>query len=56
MGAVARLIAHHGDGLTLAIEAAVAFLLVLLFGGIWMRERQRRLRKRGVAEMREQDR
>ncbi|HET9243382.1 MAG TPA: hypothetical protein VFN99_08050 [Gaiella sp.] len=53
MGAVTRLIAHHGDGLTLAVEAAVAFLLVLLFGGIWLRERQRRLRKRGGAEMRD---
>jgi hypothetical protein len=53
VGPFARLIAHHTDGLTLAVEAAVALLLVLLFGGIWLRERQRRLRKRGGAEMRE---
>lgn len=53
MGALARLIAHHTDGLTLAVEAAVVLLLVLLFGSIWLRERQRRVRKRDRAEMRE---
>jgi hypothetical protein len=42
VGALTRLIAHHPDGLTLAVEAAVAVLLVLLFGGIWLRERRRR--------------
>jgi hypothetical protein len=54
VGALARLIAHHPDGLTLAIEGAVVFVLVLLFGGIWLRERRRRgARSRPPAEMRE---
>jgi hypothetical protein len=53
VGAVAGLIAHHTDGVTLAAEAAVALLVVLLFGGIWLRERRRRTsRERRVAEMR----
>ncbi len=53
MGALAGLIAHHPDGLTLAVEGAVVVLLVLLFGAIWVRERRRRAaRTRGGAEMR----
>ena len=47
------MIAHHPGGLTLAAEAAVGLLVVLLFGGIWLRERRRRTdRERRVAEMR----
>jgi hypothetical protein len=42
MGAVAGLIAHHTDGVTLAVEAAIALLVALLLGGIWLRERRRR--------------
>ena len=54
MGSVARLIAHHPEGLTLAVEAAVALAVVLFFGAIWLRERQRRTGKRGGgADMRE---
>jgi hypothetical protein len=54
VGALPRLIAHHPDALTLAIEGAVVVALVLLFGGIWVRERRRRAaRSRPTAEMRE---
>jgi hypothetical protein len=54
VGALPGLIAHHPDGLTLAVEAVVVVGLVLLLGGIWLRERRRRLeRTRGSAEMRE---
>jgi uncharacterized membrane protein len=54
VGAVARLIAHHPDALTLAMEGVVVVVLVLLFGGIWLRERRRRAaRSRPPAEMRE---
>jgi hypothetical protein len=54
VGAVSHLIAHHPDALTLAIEGAVVVVLVLLFGGIWLRERRRRAaRSRPTAEMRE---
>jgi hypothetical protein len=54
VGAVTRLIAHHPDALTLAIEGAVVLVLVVLLGGIWVRERRRRLsRGRPPAEMRE---
>jgi hypothetical protein len=35
-------IAHHPDGLTLAVEAAIALLVALLLGAIWLRERRRR--------------
>jgi hypothetical protein len=56
VGAVAGLIAHHPGGLTLAVEAAIALLVVLVFGGIWLRERRRRAdRRRRVAEMRATD-
>ena len=55
MGALPRLIAHHPDGLTLAVELAVVLGLVLLFGGIWLRERRRREnRSRRTAEMRDE--
>jgi hypothetical protein len=37
-------IAHHPDGLALAVEAAVVVALVALFGAIWLRERRRRTR------------
>jgi uncharacterized membrane protein len=54
VGALPQLIAHHPDALTLTIEGAVVAVLVLLFGGIWLRERRRRLsRSRPPAEMRE---
>jgi hypothetical protein len=54
LGALPRLIAHHPDGWTLAVEAVVVLALTLLFGGIWLRERGRRLdRSRRVAEMRD---
>jgi hypothetical protein len=54
VGAVPHLIAHHPDAPTLVIEGAVVAVLVLLFGGIWLRERRRRLsRSRTPAEMRE---
>jgi hypothetical protein len=52
VGAVPRLIAHHPDGLTLAVELIVLALVVLLFAGIWVRERRRRAqRTREMAEM-----
>jgi uncharacterized membrane protein len=54
VGAVTRLIAHHPDTLTLAIEGVVVLVLVVLFGWIWARERRRRRsRGRPPAEMRE---
>ena len=54
MGAVPRLIAHHPDGLTLAVELIVLALVVTLFAGIWLRERRRRARRtRQMAEMRD---
>ncbi|HET9286464.1 MAG TPA: hypothetical protein VFO26_02795 [Gaiella sp.] len=54
MGALARLIAHHPSGLTLAVEAAILLALVALFGWIWLRERRRRVdRSRRIPEMRE---
>jgi hypothetical protein len=54
VGAVARLIAHHPDGVTLVAEALVAVVLVALFGAIWLRERRRRVdRTRRIPEMRD---
>jgi hypothetical protein len=54
VGALPRLIAHHPDALTLAIEGVVVLALILLFGGIWLRERRRRThRSRPPASMRE---
>jgi hypothetical protein len=49
------LIAHHPDGLTLAVELIVLVIVVVLFSGIWLRERRRRAgRVRPPAEMRDQ--
>jgi uncharacterized membrane protein len=54
VGAVAGLIAHHPSGLTLAVEAAILVVLVVLFGWIWLRERRRRVDgSRRVPDMRE---
>ncbi|HKY25508.1 MAG TPA: hypothetical protein VJM07_10135 [Gaiella sp.] len=53
MGPLPRLIAHHPDGLTLLVEGAVVLALIVLFGGIWARERRRRLGSRRTAEMRD---
>jgi hypothetical protein len=54
VGALARLIAHHASGTTLAVEAAVLVALVALFASIWLRERRRRTdRRRRIPEMRE---
>ncbi len=48
------MIAHHPDGVTLLVEGAIAVLLVLVLGGIWLRERRRRRGRPGPgAEMRE---
>jgi len=48
------LIAHHPSGLGLAVELGVLGALVLGFGGLWVRERRRRLdRSRRLARMRE---
>jgi hypothetical protein len=54
VGAVPRLIAHHPEGLTLAVELVVLVIVVVLFAGIWLRERRRRAgRMRPPAEMRD---
>jgi hypothetical protein len=54
VGAVARLIAHHPDGVTLVVEALVVGVLVAVLGGIWLRERRRRVdRSRRIPEMRD---
>ena len=54
VGALARVIAHHPSGLALAVELGVLAVLVVGFGGLWLRERRRRLdRTRRVPEMRE---
>jgi hypothetical protein len=54
VGAFARLIAHHPDGVTLAAEGAVVVLVVLVLGGIWLRERRRRVgRSRRTPTMRD---
>jgi hypothetical protein len=54
VGAVARLIAHHPDGLTFAVEALVVVVLVVVLGAIWLRERRRRIdRSRRIPEMRD---
>ena len=51
---LSRVIAHHPSGLSLAIELGVLAVLVVGFGGLWLRERRRRLdRTRRVPEMRE---
>jgi hypothetical protein len=54
VGALPRLIAHHPDGLTLAVEALVVLSLVAVLGTLWWRERRRRLdRSRRIPEMRD---
>jgi hypothetical protein len=54
VGALSGLIAHHPDGGTLAVEGAVVLVLVLVFGGIWLRERRRRIgRSRRAPTMRD---
>jgi len=54
VGALPRLIAHHPDGLTLAVELVVLAIVVVLFAGIWLREHRRRAnRTRPPAEMRD---
>ena len=51
---VARLVAHHLDPATLALEGVILAVLVVGFGAIWLRERRRRVdRSRSVAELRE---
>ena len=48
------MVAHHPTGLVLAVELGVFVALVLGFGGLWLRERRRRLdRSRRVAQMRD---
>ena len=55
MGAVPRLIAHHPDRLTLAVELIVLVIVLVLFAGIWLRERRRRIDDtRSVPEMRDE--
>ena len=54
VGALPRLIAHHTSGVGLAVEAAILAVVVVVFGGIWLRERRRRIdRSRRVPEMRD---
>lgn len=49
------MIAHHPEGLALAIELGALAILVAGFGGLWLRERRRRLdRTRRVPEMRDE--
>jgi hypothetical protein len=51
---VPRLVAHHLDPATLAVEGVILAMLVVGFGAIWLRERRRRVdRSRSVAELRE---
>jgi hypothetical protein len=52
VGAVARLIAHHFSWATLLVEAVILALVLVVFGGIWLRERRRRVDRR-VPEMRD---
>lgn len=48
------MIAHHVTGLTLLVDAAILLLVIAVFGGIWLRERRRRVnRSRRVPEMRD---
>lgn len=54
MGALPRLIGHHFDPVTLAVEGAILAALVLLFGTMWLRERRRRVdRSRRVPDLRD---
>ena len=54
MGAVAWLIGHHVTWTTLLVDGVVVAAVLLVFGGIWLRERRRRVnRARRVPEMRD---
>jgi uncharacterized membrane protein len=54
VGALPRLIGHHLDPVSLAVEAVILAVLVLGFGAIWLRERRRRVdRSRRVPELRD---
>lgn len=54
MGAVPRVIGHHLDPVSLAVEAAILLVVIVVFGGIWLRERRRRVDpKRRVPELRD---
>jgi hypothetical protein len=54
VGPVARLIAHHISWTTLLVDAAILVAALVVFGGIWLRERRRRTdRSRHVPEMRD---
>ena len=49
-----RLVGHHLDPATLAVEGVILAVLVVGFGVIWLRERRRRVdRSRRVPELRE---
>ena len=51
---IPRLVAHHLDPATLAVEGVILAVLVVGFGAIWLRERRRRVdRSRGVPKLRE---
>lgn len=54
MGLVPRLIGHHVDPVSLAVEAGILAVLALVFGAIWLRERRRRVdRSRRIPELRD---
>ena len=59
MGALTRLISlrlvgHHVDPVTLAVEGVILAVLVIGFGAIWLRERRRRVDcSRRVPELRD---
>jgi hypothetical protein len=54
VGPLPRLIAHHTSGVGLGVEAAILAVVVIFLGGIWLRERRRRIdRSRRVPEMRD---
>jgi hypothetical protein len=47
-------IAHHISWTTLLVDAAILALVLVVFGGLWLRERRRRVdRSRHVPEMRD---
>ena len=49
-----RLVAHHLDPATLAVEGVILAVLVVGFGVIWLRERRRRVDgSRRVPELRD---
>ena len=47
------IVAHHLSPVSIAIELTVVVGLVALFGSIWLKERRRRLRRGGSAQMRD---